>query len=237
MIQLFQFPSCWEVLNPSPFCMKVEVYLRMAKIPYQVVPTVNLKQSPTGKLPFIKDGIETIYDSSLIIAYLKKKFGDPLDETLNAQQRAYAAALKSLLEDHLMWITFYSRWVDDAYWPTVKEAFFPRMPLILGCFVPNLIRKNMIKKVAALGLTRYTREEVYAFGCNDLTDLAHLLGDQPFFLGNKPTSLDACAYAFLANILQTPIESPLKQHALTLPVLKRYCDNMSTLTTDANFAF
>ena len=37
MIKLFQFPPYWGLPNASPFCMKVETYLRMTGIPYQNV--------------------------------------------------------------------------------------------------------------------------------------------------------------------------------------------------------
>jgi len=33
MIKLYQFPTAWGLPNPSPFCMKLEVYMRLAEIP------------------------------------------------------------------------------------------------------------------------------------------------------------------------------------------------------------
>jgi hypothetical protein len=37
MIKLYQFNAAWGLPNPSPFCMKVETYLRMVSLPYEVV--------------------------------------------------------------------------------------------------------------------------------------------------------------------------------------------------------
>ena len=37
MIKLYQFNPAWGLPNPSPFCMKVETYLRMVGLPYEVV--------------------------------------------------------------------------------------------------------------------------------------------------------------------------------------------------------
>ena len=42
MITLFQFQRYWGLPNISPFCLKLETYLRLAKIPYQVTSTRNL---------------------------------------------------------------------------------------------------------------------------------------------------------------------------------------------------
>jgi hypothetical protein len=45
-------------------------------------------------------------------------------------------------------------------------------------------------------------------------------------MGARPSSLDATAYAFLANVLWVPIESPLKAHARQRPQLEAYCRRM-----------
>jgi len=41
-----------------------------------------------------------------------------------------------------------------------------------------------------------------------------------------PSSIDAAVYAFLANILWVPVNSPLKRHATALPNLEAYCQRM-----------
>jgi hypothetical protein len=38
--------------------------------------------------------------------------------------------------------------------------------------------------------------------------------------------LDASAFGILINIVRTPIESPLQEHALSLKNLPAYCDRM-----------
>jgi len=38
-IKLFVFPRMFGILNLSPFCCKLETWLRIAKIPYTVVET------------------------------------------------------------------------------------------------------------------------------------------------------------------------------------------------------
>ena len=55
-IKLYQFPPALELPNASPFCMKLETYLRMAGLPFESVYTLNLRRAPKGKLPFINDG-------------------------------------------------------------------------------------------------------------------------------------------------------------------------------------
>ena len=53
-----------------------------------------------------------------------------------------------------------------------------------------------------------------------------VLGDQPFLMGDTPTEIDAIAYAQLANIMQVPITSPVKDYALGRPNLVAYLERM-----------
>ena len=55
-IKLFQFPRMFGIPNVSPFCCKLETWLRIAKVPYEVVDTPDPRKGPKGKLPFIEDG-------------------------------------------------------------------------------------------------------------------------------------------------------------------------------------
>ena len=45
-------------------------------------------------------------------------------------------------------------------------------------------------------------------------------------LGAQPSSLDATAYAFLANLLWAPVDSPIRHHAQQRPTLEAYCQRM-----------
>jgi glutathione S-transferase len=75
MIKLHQFPLVFG-RNVSPFALKLETWLRLAGLPYELVPTRNPGQGPKGKLPFIVDDDGTVVaDSSLIIEHLVRTRG------------------------------------------------------------------------------------------------------------------------------------------------------------------
>jgi hypothetical protein len=58
MIKLYSFGPSFGVADPSPYVLKVDVYMRMANIEFTSVPDVkNLQKAPKGKLPFITDGV------------------------------------------------------------------------------------------------------------------------------------------------------------------------------------
>ena len=124
MITLYQFPPAWGLPNASPFCMKVETYLRMCNLPYTTVNVLNPAKGPKGKLPHITDGANTVADSGLILDYLKATYGDKLDAGLDSRTRAEAHALRRLMEEHLYWCAVYDRWAVDENWALTKPAFF-----------------------------------------------------------------------------------------------------------------
>jgi glutathione S-transferase len=43
--------------NPSPFCMKLETWLRMTRIPFEIVRVVDPRKGPKGKVPWIEDQV------------------------------------------------------------------------------------------------------------------------------------------------------------------------------------
>jgi glutathione S-transferase len=224
MIQLHQFAPTWGV-SASPFCLKLETYMRMAEIPHEVV-VGDLAKAPKGKLPYIVDNGKTIGDSNLIIEYLKQTYGDKLDRDLSKPERAIALAISRLLEENLYWVMVYSRWQEPQNWLKTKAAYFEYLPLPLRWFVPDLARKSTLACLAGHGMGKHSASEIYEIGCRDTIALSDFLADKPYLLGDRPTSIDATAYAFMANILWVPITSPLQDLTRTLVNINSYADRM-----------
>jgi glutathione S-transferase len=228
MIKLYQFEPALGLPNASPFCMKLETYLRMAGLPFEI-PTATLAQlrrAPLGKMPYIEDQGRLLADSSFIIEDLKSRYGDPLDARMTAPERATALAFQRLLEENLYWAVVYTRWVEPQGWELTREAFFGKLPAPLKWIVPPLARRGLIQELRGHGMGRHSREEILAIGRRDITALADFLDDKAFFMGAVPSSLDACAYAFLANLIWVPLASELKLHAQKYPQLQAYCERM-----------
>ena len=226
MITLYQFPPMDFLPNASPFCLKMETYLKMVNLPYKSKYIRNPNKAPKSKLPFIKDDGIVIADSSLIIDYLKAKHGDLLDQHLTALQSAEATALQRLIEEHLYFAMLYFRWVDPQGWQITNKIFFVQLPFYLKIFLPNQVQKYMKKMLYCQGIGRHNAAEIYQFAVNDLNALSILLGTKKYFLGEQPASIDATAYGFLANIFFAPFELPIKKYALSLTNLAEYCQRM-----------
>ncbi|PZN78873.1 MAG: glutathione S-transferase [Candidatus Methylumidiphilus alinenensis] len=226
MIKLHQLARTWGIPNLSHFCVKIETYLRMTKQPYQVVDSLPLK-GPRGKLPFIVDKDKKVSDSRLIVNYLKSTYGDTLDAHLSAEQKAIAKSFQRLLEEHLYWISMTSRWnYTEANWQTNKKAIFSVLPPVARDLAALVYRRRINSQILGHGIGRLSSQEAFDLGKEDIDALADFLADKPYFMGDKPTSLDASAYGILVNTLGCPIESPIKDHALTKKNLVNYCQKM-----------
>jgi glutathione S-transferase len=227
MIILYQFPPAFGLPNASPFCLKLELYLRMAGLPYRNRYTLELHRAPKGKLPWIDDDGTALADSGLIIDYLKGRYGDTLDRDLTPVQRATALAITRLLEEHLYWTVLHDRWISAVGWKMTRPGFFGAMPWPLRVIVPWVARRGIRAELHGHGMGRHTPEQIHALGVADVDALAELLGDKAFFLGSQATSVDAVAAAFLANIVMVPLESPIKRAAAAHPNLVAYCRRMA----------
>ena len=228
MIRLVQFNPAFGLPNASPFCMKLETYLRMTGLPYEA-PALTLSlmgKAPKGKLPYIEDGGQRLADSSLIIDYLKATYGDPLDGWLSAEQKALALAFQRLLEENTYWAVMYTRWVEPEGWAVTRPAFFADLPWPLKWIVPGLARRGLIKQLWGQGMGRHSRDEIMAIGQRDLSAVANHLGSQAYFMGEQPSSVDAVAFAFVANVLWAPLDTPIQRHGRQFPQLEAYCQRM-----------
>lgn len=224
MIKLYQFARTWGNPNLGQFNVKLETYLRMAGIPYEIVETMPLT-APKGKLPYIEDNGTKIADSEFIIEHLKEHHGDPLDASLSDRQKATGLAVMRLLEDHLYWAGMYSRWLyTDENWRINKQAIFGGMPPVVRDLAAWIYRRRVIaRQIHGMGFGRHSAEEVFHLGIKDLDALAALLGEQPYLLGDQPSSYDASMFGVLVNTIDCPIESPLKEHGRKKRNLLDYC--------------
>lgn len=226
MIQLYQFPRIWGLPNASPFCFKVENYLRMTGLPFEVKYIHNPRRGPKGKLPFIRIENKTLGDSEIIIDYLKGKYGDVLDKNLNDEQKALSVLLDNTLSSHLYWFLLYSRWQYEPNWTIVKEAFFGQMPFYLKLFVSTIARMRTLRALYLQGAGRHHYDEILEMGFSTLDAIAALLGEKRYFHGDEVTTIDGTAFAFLANIAWTPYDDAFKTQLHKLKNILGFCDRM-----------
>jgi glutathione S-transferase len=225
-IVFWQMPPCWGLPNASPFCMKLETWLRMAGLPYVAKSIEGPPKSASGKLPYIErpDG-SFLWDSSEIIETLTRERNVTLDAGLSEGDHALGLLLQRTLEEDLYFIVLHDRWVDDAGWKLTEPAYFGGFPWLLRTLVLPSVRRKTIAAARGQGVARLPGDARHKKGVADIQAIARILGDKPYFLG-RPSRYDAIAYAFLANVLQAPMPSAARDAVRGSANLVAYCQRM-----------
>jgi glutathione S-transferase len=228
MIELFQYAPAFNLPSPSPFCVKLELVLKIGNIPYSNRYDADVRKAPKAKLPYIViDGKQTIADSELILRHLKDSGQFSVDEWLSDVQKAQCIAVTRLVEDHLYWLLVDARWLDDDVWPVLRDSFFAGLPPLVKSIVPGIVRKQVRKTLRGQGLGRHSREDLEYFAEKDLEALDALLGDKPYMMGERICSVDATVYGMLSSIYYPDFNTPLQSIALDHPNLTAYSDRIT----------
>ncbi|XP_037718953.1 failed axon connections isoform X2 [Drosophila subpulchrella] len=220
IIYLYQFSRTPLLPSLSPYCLKVETWLRLVGLKYENVDHKMRFRSKKGQLPFIELNGEEIADSAIIIKELSSKYEKNLDSGLTAEQRNVSYATIAMLENHLIWIIFYwrAKYPDNVlkgYKVNLQHALGLRLPnSILNFFFKITFGRKGTKKLKAHGIGVHSAEEIEEFGKNDLKVLSEMLDCKPFFFGDEPTTLDVVAFAVLSQLhyLSKDIAYPLRDY-------------------------
>lgn len=221
---LHQPPGGWGEPSMSPFCMKLECYLRMAEIPFETKPA-DMRKAPKGKIPFVELDGKLVGDSQHIIDALIAKHGDRLDHALTREQRALSRVVRRSIEEGTYFVGLYTRWGDPAGFAVVRPAFAKFLPAPIAMLLP-FIRRSVVGSLRGQGTGRHSHDEIHAMGAADWTAISDLLGDKPYFFGARPSSIDAVLFGFVTSVTVFPYDSPTRTHLNGLSNLVAHRDRI-----------
>jgi glutathione S-transferase len=189
----------------SPFVRKVRIVLAEKGLEYQheqvnpFSPPPGYREiSPLGKIPAFKDGDRTLCDSSVICAYLEKKY--PTPALYPSEPYEYARAL------------WFEEFMDGGVVPLVgPKVFFPLVlkPLLAGKPEPDPADVEAATK---------TWEEAGAL----FEYLEKQLGDREYFVGGQLTIADIS----VASILVNPRHAGFAPARKRFPKLRAFLDRV-----------
>ncbi len=225
-LTLVQFPrGDWGIPNESPFCCKLETYLRMVGASYNLKEVVSPKKGPHGKVPYIEQGSHRLGDSGRIIDSLEKKYG--LDQELSEKERAHSLLVMRTLEEHLYWGIVHTRWMDPKGYQKFTEPFRKQLPFPIGYLLPPMIKRVVKKELWYGGIGRHHSSHLYELCLNDLKAICSLLDRAPYFFGDQPHIVDAALYGSFLSILFQPWKTPLFDYLSQQDHVLEYCLHIS----------
>ena len=221
MITLYSYPELFGVADNNGYGLKVFAFLRLNGTPFKHEYVFDASAAPRGQLPYIVDDGETIGDSDTIIAHVIAKNRLKIDAALTAGQRDMSLLITRMLDD-LYWVMSYSRWKDERFWPTFRDALLREHPSLTEAGLRKAQEFNF-QRYHFQGIGRYAPDAAYARGLADLKVLADIIPANGYVHGETPTSIDAGIYGFIANIFFYDIDTPLKQFVVSHGNMVRHC--------------
>lgn len=214
VVYLHTFPTVPHVYNISPFAIKVESFLRISKVPYEMVYTAKFGKK--GQIPYVKLNGKEIDDSNVIIPELKRHFEVDIDARLTASQRASSHTAMRMLEEHTAQIGFYYRYglhMEEFFAALdVPDRMFDAKNSMKGSAIASAWKRfqpgGTKKKMQMCGLARHSDDELWSFSNDDLRAISDLLGEKQFFHGAEPTTIDCVVFGHLSQFLFIPIDFP-----------------------------
>jgi glutathione S-transferase len=225
MITLYTFGPFFGLPDASPFVMKAEVLLKMARLPY-VTDTGGFPRAPKGKLPYIDDNGEIIADSSLIRLHLEQRHRINFDRGLAPAGRGIAWAMEKMCEDHLYWAGVHARWMIDENFDKGPRQFFAPVPAPLRPLAIAFARRRFRRNLWGQGMGRNTIAEMETLAMRDLDAIADVLGEKPYLMGAIPSGADASVFPFIAHALCPLFDTAIRTHAQRRGNLVAYNDRL-----------
>ncbi|ODP31827.1 glutathione S-transferase family protein [Pandoraea sp. ISTKB] len=225
MLTLYTFGPAFGLPDASPFVVKAEMLLKLAGPPYQTN-RGGFRRAPKGKLPYIDDDGEIVADSTLIRLHIERKYGFDFDAGLTPVQRGAAWMFEKALEDHFYWHVVQARWCDDENFEKGPASFFRSIPWPVRPLAQALIRRKVRNTLHGQGTGRYQPEEQRQLLARGAQAAAQLLGDQPYFFGDRPCGADATAFGFISGAMSPDFRQPLRDEIENHPNLTAYVARM-----------
>ncbi len=233
MLTLHEYVADTKRPDPSAFCAKVQLFLKMNNISYDAKKG-NPTKAPKGKLPVITDGDKIIADSDVIISYLCKKYKIDPDAHLSREEKAISFMIRKTMEEHYYFIMLHTRWIDPKGWAVAKPLFFSDLPKPLQLFVPDIVRRQVRGSLHGQGIGRHEQEEIDRRGIEVLDHLKVFVGQSDYLFGNKPSLADCTVFPYLWGAIHWPSESELKTAVMNHPPFLQYVDRIVTRYFQAN---
>jgi glutathione S-transferase len=216
MITLYTFGPMFGLPDPSPFCMKAELLLKMSGLPYWLDHS-GFAKAPKGKQPYIDDGGEKIADSAFIRWHLETRHGIDFDPGLAPGEKAVAWAFQKACEEHLYFGMVRDRWITGDNFDKGPRKYFDAAPALIRPLIAAKIRRDVRTTLHGQGFGRHTTQEAERITIHGIGQLAAFLDGKPFLMGEAPCGADATTFAWVTGMLcplfAGPIQSAAAGHA------------------------
>lgn len=203
--------------NFFPQCVKIETFLRVAKIPYVVHFTDDSTLSPNARLPFIVHNAVVVSDGEFIVHYLIEAFAVTVDSHLTPTEHAKGLMMRRMVETSINYGLNRTLFVDHS--KIIVNMFsveFALQPVVAAMIVRGM-RSNTIKVLNAVGYGDFSQEQYQLEFLRDLQSLETFIKSSnssaddeggALLFGAEPTSYDCSVFAWLQVAGEMGVHGP-----------------------------
>ncbi len=215
-LTMYTFAPANGLPTTGPFSLKLAMAFRIAKIPFEMKVEADFTKSPKRKIPWVERGDVKMADSALILPWL----GIDLERGLGPRQRAEGLALRVLVEEHWHQVLEHELILDPVGLAWMLERVPPNIRDALG----ERMKKHFEHHLYERGIGRHTREEITAFGRQDLDAVAAWIDGREWSVANEPTLTDCSLFGLMAPAVYFPIATPSFMYAKKLAPIRAFVE-------------
>ncbi|CAI4232379.1 unnamed protein product [Auanema sp. JU1783] len=224
VVYLYQFPQVKTARNLSPFCLKIETFLRINKISYELRDTV-LARSEHGLLPFIELNGEHIADSKIIEQRLIAHFD--VKPVGTEQDEAVGHLISRAFDLHTFFLFIHFKIAEPEKMIALLSGFgLPKILLpVLVPIAACLFKRKANKKVSGALGGLYSESDFKSQLKLDLQALDTVLSDKKYLGGDKISTHDCGVFGQLTTVYY-PFDNYCKDAIDEFPRLVKYMENI-----------
>jgi glutathione S-transferase len=184
----------------SPYVDKVANALELKRVAFETVPIRSPRDlqrwnPTTGKMPVLElgdeHGGERLWDSTRILRRLEELHPEPRLVSADPAVAAAQRQLEDWSDESLYWYVMAYRWAPSRAERSLREILdHAKVPPMVRLLAGSAWRRRVRRATRAQGLGRFPEEILERELEGRLDDLATLLGDDQWFVGEGPSWAD-----------------------------------------------
>uniref|UniRef100_A0A915PLI0 Metaxin n=1 Tax=Setaria digitata TaxID=48799 RepID=A0A915PLI0_9BILA len=231
-MELYIWPSDFGLPSVDSRCLQFMACAKFCAAPVSVVPSWSPWKSQTGEYPVFVDPnnpSEKIYDFDKFADLLRKSGQEVvLDRELGTGEKCEFEAYSSLMQRNFYPAELQFLWLDPYNYSAIIQHWYSKqLPFGYNLYYLEKRRRRAQTYVSACGRSE---TQIIHDALNAVNLLSAKLGDKKYFNGNKPSSIDALIFGYLAPILMLPLPSDrLQRHIMCYPNLVRFVESVISI--------
>eukprot|EP00002_Diphylleia_rotans_P029512 TRINITY_DN6013_c0_g1_i1.p1 TRINITY_DN6013_c0_g1~~TRINITY_DN6013_c0_g1_i1.p1 ORF type:complete len:318 (+),score=81.80 TRINITY_DN6013_c0_g1_i1:84-1037(+) len=222
----------------APSGVALELFLRKSGIEFECNCCDNPCRSPSGQLPFIRHDDVVLSEYDEIVDFIRKN-DYHMDSWCSEQQLGLMKSLSNMVFTHVHTAYLYTLWLKEENFDEVTYPMIAKLhPFPLSLILPRTERQKVKTYLDSLGVfdeAMAIKKADECFKC-----LSQVLGQQPYFFGQEPTSFDALVFSYMVSLSATELKSLIvnevvQKHTNLIAFYSRFSETIKTMPHPSQF--